>query len=345
MSQYTMQELADFVRTGFANEGVKAWHMANIPVDELIRTGRAFPGPIPVDVAAQIVLWEPVTFTQTVLIAPDGQGFNVPDRLSQVVGNPLSGNVVHIAGSGYNGSLHLEFDAALNAATDAGLDIAAVVCLGDGAHMGMTFRTRDGVTLGGNFGGAIPYVCFGSSLTGALASSVYTGTVMGVCDNTIKLGQMTAERTFSVKRTRNSSGRVTASALREALDIAFAETSALCAEFERLAEIPAPRESVTKVLDAWCPVPVEDGRTKTMRETKRAEFLRIFHTDRRNVFGESVAGLIQSHNTWQHWEQGAEDANRLARKAERTMTGQVDKADAEFAAIVAGIFDLESVPV
>lgn len=344
MSQYNMQELADFVRWGFADEGISAWHAGGIPIDELIRIGRAFAGPVPTDVAAKILLWEPITFEPVMLMGPDGTNYRLPDRLSKVVANPLSGNVVNIAGSGYNGSLHMEFEAALNAASDAGLDIASVVCLGDGAHMGMSFRARDGVTLGGDFGGATPLVGFNSSLTGAIATQLDTGTVLRVCDNTMRLAAATSVKSFTVKRTRFSAGRVTPGALREALAIGFADTDAFCVEMARLAEIPAPRDKVTIVLDGWAPVPEEDGRTKTMRETKRAEFLRIFHTDRRNVFGESVAGLLQAHNTYQHWTMGAEDTNRLARKAERTMTGAVDKLDAEFAGIVAGVFDLAPVP-
>lgn len=344
MSKYTAQELGSYVRTGFLEESIRAWHMAGIPAEELIASGRAFNGPVPRDVAESLLLWEPVTFEPVTLIAPDGNAYRLPDRLSKVVANPVSGNVVNIAGSGFNQNLHLVFAEVIEAATDAEIDIASVVMLGDGAHMGMSFRVRDSITLGGNFGGAVPYIGFNSSLTGAIATQVDTGTILRVCDNTMSAAAATAQNALKVKRTRNSSGRITASGLREALDIAFAETSTLCDELERLAQIEVNRDRLMAVLDIWCPVPDEIGRARTMRENKRAEFCRLFDGDKRNPFGSTVAGLVQTHNTWQHWAQGADDANRLERKAARTITGQVADADAEFARIIAEEFDLVAVP-
>lgn len=338
MSIYTQRELNDFVVTGFAEDNIIAWHQYGIPVDELIRLGRAYNGPVPHEVAERLLLWEPVIIEPVAIMGADGLSYTLPDRLSQFVANPLTQRIVNVAGAGYNPNLHLQMEEALQAATDANVDIASVVCLGDGAHMGMSFRAREGVVLGGDFGGLTPYVGFNSSLTGAIATQLDTGTIERVCDNTMRAAAHAAVNTLKIKRTRFSDKRITAASVREALDIAFAETEALCEELTRLAQIEVNSDQFVHVIDTWCPIPAEPGRAKTMRENKQAEFAGIYFDTDRQPFGETVAGLVQAHNTWQHWSQGAEDMNRLVRKAQRTMTGQVDAADAEFMAIVSNEF-------
>lgn len=345
MSIYSQTQLDNGVVTGFLDEKIKAWHQGGIDSQELIRLGRAFNGPVPADVAERLVAWEPTVIELPAVTGVDGKLYTLPDRLSQFIANPNSMRIVNIAGAGYNSNLHITMKQAIEAAMSAEADIASVVCLGDGAHMGMSFRARDGVVIGGDWGGATPLVGFNSSLTGAIATQVDTGTTLRVCDNTMAWAATSAKKALKVKRTKNSASRITPQAIREALDIAYAETVELCEELERLANVPVTDNQVSVILNEWKPVPFEPGRAQTIATNQHGDFLRLFNGDPRNVFGQSVAGLWQTHNTWQHWDQtmrGFTDDHghvaataRLDRMAMRTATSQVQQLDQEFMAIVA----------
>ena len=344
MGIYTQQQYDSGVVTGFADEKIKAWHQAGISLDELVRLGRAFDGPVPPEVAHTMIGWEPVTLTMFNVTDPaTDQDYILPDRYSRFIANPNTGQVINIASSGYNANLHNVMRGAIEAAMDAEADIASVVCLGDGAHMGMSFRARDGVIIGGDWGGAVPLVGFNSSLTGAIATSLDTGTTLRVCDNTMLLAAMQAVKTIKVKRTRYSNDRITASQVREALDISFVVTAELCNELERMANIPVSDAQFNTILEAWKPVPDEPGRGQTIAQNVHQDMMWHFHSDPRNVFGESLAGLLQAHNTWAHWTQGMRGnadspTARLDRMATRTATGGVGADDAEVLAIVQQCF-------
>jgi hypothetical protein len=348
MSIYKQNQLDDGVITGFVDEKIKAWHQGRIDADELIRLGRAFNGPVPAEVAERLIAWEPTIIELPGITGVDGTLYTLPDRLSKFVANPNSSRIVNIAGAGYDARLHITMREAIQAAMDANADIASVVCLGDGAHMGMSFRAGEGVVIGGDWGGAIPLVGFNSSLTGAIATQIDTSSILRVCDNTMAAAAYSAKNSLKVKRTKHSGTRITPQAIRDALDIAFEETSELCAELERLANVSVTQGQLSVVLNEWKPVPNEPGRAQTIAMNQHNEFMRIFNTDPRNVFGQSVAGLWQSHNTWQHWsqtmrgftdDQGKEAMTaRLDRMAMRTAMHHVEREDEAFMALVAAEF-------
>ena len=346
MGIYTQTEYDNGVITGFADEKIKAWHQAGIDINQLKALGRAFDGPVPADVAERLIGWEPVVVTPKVILDLKDDGnyatYNLPDRLSKFIVNPNTGNVVNVVGDGYVSDLHITLKNAIQAAMDAEADIASVVCLGDGAHLGMSFRARDSITLGGNFGGAQPYVGLGSSLTGALATTAHTGTTLIVCDNTAQAAEHGATKLVRVKRTRFSAAKITASTIREGLEIAFAETQDLCDELERLANIPLNTDGLMTVLTTWRPIPEEAGRSQTMAKQNHLDLLGEL-SGARNPFGSTVAGLVQAHNTWAHWQQtsrgfGDSPTARLDRMAIRSATGKVRTDDEEFFAIVAEAF-------
>lgn len=345
MGIYDKDEYNEGVVTGFVDDIGLAWHQYGISVDEAVAAGRAFHAEVPAEVAERILGWKPVILGGDdgrgliMLADDDGNSYTLPDRLSQVVCNPNTGRVVNIAGKGYNPDLHITMREAIQAATDAEAQIASVVCLGDGAHMGMTFRANDNLVLGGDWGGAVPYVGFGSSLTGALASQIDTGTIVRVCDNTCQAAEAGAKKKLRVKRTRFSNQRITASVIREALEISFADTGLYVAQMEAMAQVTATDGQVAQVLELWRPMPEDDGRSKTMVQNSHAALLGELHGPR-NPFGVTAAGLLQAHNTWAHWQQTTRGAgDRLERKAVRTMEGHVQVDDAKFMAVLGEVWD------
>lgn len=349
MSIYTQSELNSGVVTGFLSEKIRAWHQAGVPVEELRATGRAFDGPVPPEVAERIVGWKPLTFKPGKLtlehITDDGNvefvDIELPDRLGQFVVNPNSRRLVNVAGDGYEADLHRVMAEAIELATDAGVEIASVVCLGDGAHMALTFRTTEGVILKDKMsGGVVPYIGYTTSLASFLSTQLQTGTVLPVCDNTIASSQSFAVAKLKVKRTRFSAEKLTAQRLRDALDISFTVTEAWVEAMEQLANLEVTDAQVSKVLNAWKPVPTDESKVRsiTMAKKAHAEFRKELW-GARNPFGQTVAGLLQSHNSYSHWlTPGAgKGAALLERQAQRTITGKVAQDDAAFAELLANL--------
>ncbi|MCB1902120.1 MAG: DUF932 domain-containing protein [Rhodocyclaceae bacterium] len=344
MSQYLQTELNAGVVTGFLSEKIRAWHQAGVPVDQLRAEGRAFDGPVPPEVAEQLVGWKPITFKPGKLTMEhfDDEGnpqfvdVILPERLGQLVVNPYSMQLVNVAGLGYEPELHIAMQKAIELATDAEVDIASVVCLGHGAHMAMSFRARDGVVLGGIAGGMVPYVGYSTSLASFLATSLHTGTTLQVCDNTMHKAAAEAVAKVKVKRTRFSADVLTAERLRSALDISFKETEALAAELERLANVEVTDAQLAAVLKKWKPFPEDGkpGRKMTLAKNAHAEFRKELW-GARNPFGQTVAGLIQTNNTYQHWHTGgAKGVGRLERMHQRTIMGDVQKDDLSFVTLM-----------
>lgn len=339
MSIYTQTELNDGVVTGFLDEHIFAWHQAGIDPDELRRLGRAFDGPVPATVAEHLIGWEPVVIEQNIVVGDDGEVYEVPDRFRKVVANPNTHRVVNVAGSGYKTDLHLIMREAIETVLSTGAQIASVVCLGDGAHLGMSFRSGDSdVVIGGSWGGVTPLVGFNSSLSSAIATSLDTSTTLRVCDNTMRAAAANAYRAVKIKRTRFSEQKITPSMVRQALEISYKQSEELVAELERLANIEVTNAQIADVLDAWRPIGEQpDSRSASLARSAHREF-RTLLNGRRNPFGYSVAGLLQTHNTYQHWAQPAKGVKfthqRLGRMAMRDAAGDVDAADAAFAKIV-----------
>lgn len=346
MGIYQQNEYNEGVVTGFAAEKGLAWHQYGISVEEAVAAGRAYMGAVPPEVAERLLGWKPVILggeggKGIILLADDdGNQYTLPDRLGQVVCNPNTGRVVNVAGMGYNPDLHITMREAIQAATDAEAEISSVVCLGDGAHMGMTFRANDNLILGGGVGGGVvPYVGFGSSLTGALRSQVDTGSIERVCDNTCQAAEARAVKKLRVKRTRFSGQRITASIIREALEISFADTQRYVNQMDALAQVDVSDAQLAAVLELWKQTPEEDGRSKTMVQNAHGALIGELYGPR-NPYGKTAAGLLQAHNSWAHWHQTMRGAgDRIERQAVRTMEGSVAVDDAAFMQVLSQVWD------
>lgn len=352
MSEYSITVLNESVAIGFDKA---AWHFRGIDLEALRASGNFYSGAVPLERALQLVGWEPEVMSLPdmmselaslrAMLATDGTAttFQVPDRMSKLIGRRMddgSVRVINLAGAGYAENLHNVLREALYAAMDAECDIASAVCLNDGDYLGLSLIARDSVTLGGDFGTLQPYVSLNSSLTSKIGTGVSTGTTRFECDNTIQGGWNRATRRLNVKRTRNSQSKITPQLIRESLEIAFSETKDLAADLERLGNIAVTDGQLAAVLDAWRPIDLEEGRSKTMAENTRGAFVTLLTRDRRVNIGQNAAGLWQAHNTWQHWEQtakGGNAQNRIGRQMQRTAEGEVSSLDAEFMALVAGV--------
>jgi hypothetical protein len=340
MSKYTISQLHEGTRIS----GRPAWHYSQADLAQLEAKGFYFPnGPVPQDVAMDLVGWQPVAFTLPCVVDPTTmEAYAMPDHLSKVIARPGKG-VINVTGDGYNENLHNVMRENLEVAVSGGYTIEAAVCLGDGDFLGVTLIPSDDVTLAGQPGSLRTRLAMVSSLTGKIATGLVQTTTRGECDNTIQMQLAGAARSLMVKRTRNSSAKVSVGAIREAFEIGFAETAALAAELERLGNIAISDDDMRKVLDLWMPLTREDGTDKegaslTKSMDTRGSLVNLFASDPRKIDGKNAASLLNAHNTWQHWTQvskGAQD--RFARQMERTATGNVGKLDADFMALVAQV--------
>lgn len=339
MSAYTLEQLHEGTVQGFHSIFGNAWHRAGADIDAAKAAGQVFDGPVPPEVAHRIVGWTPVAFKLESLVDPDTMiPYDVPDRFRTVVCNPNSGNVINVAGDGYAVNLHNVMADAIQAALDAECDIAGAICLGDGAHLNISFKPRDTVRLGGFADGVIALVGYNSSLTGAISTSAQSSAKLAVCDNTMKSQRASAIRAVDIKRTRNSESRITASEIRTVLEIAFHDAECLVEDLERLAQIELSTDEFRRTMDLWRPLPDEDGRGKTLAEKDRATLARLYLNDARNVFGQNAAGLWQAYNTFQHWSTNKmTDRDRIQRQAQRVATGEAAVKDTQFLSVLAKV--------
>jgi hypothetical protein len=339
MSRFKLEELHTQTIQGFNSIFGPAWHRNALDIEAAKAAGQVYEGAIPPEVAHRLVSWTPVSFKIETLVDPvTMETYTVDDKYRTVVCNPNTHEVLNIAGDGYAVNLHNVMREAIEAAMDAECDIAGAICLGGGRFLNLSFKPREAVTVGGFQDGAIALVAFNSSLTSEVSTSMQTSSVLAVCDNTMVSQRMRAVNALNLKRTRNSESKITPSVVREALDLSFAETQALTDELEALANIEVTDEQFRSILDLWAPLPEEEGRGRTMKINARGELSMCMHRDTRQVFGQTVAGLWQAHNTYQHWVMGSRgDADRFQRQAFRSAKGEVSDLDMKFMDIVRSV--------
>lgn len=340
MSKYSISELHEGTRIS----GRPAWHYSSADLAQLQARGFYFPdGPVPYDVAVELIGWQPVAFDLPSVVDPATmEVYAMPRRLGKVIARPGRG-VVNLVGDGYNQDLHNVMRENLETALSGGYTIEAAVCLGDGDFLGCTLIPTDDVSVKGVYGTLSTRLAMVSSLTGKISTGLLSTSTRGECDNTMQAQVHGADKRMMVRRTRNSSAQVSVGAIREAFDIAFRQTEELAAELERLGNIELTEDQVTDVLDVWMPLVDKDGNDKegrglTLATDTRGSLTNLFVSDPRRIVGSNVAGLLNAHNTWQHWNQTSKGSqDRFARQMERTAGGAVANLDAEFLAIVAGV--------
>jgi len=122
-----------------------------------------------------------------------------------------------------------------------------------------------------------PFLGAATSHDSSLATTYKRGVTCWVCDNTLAAGLAESGGHVRIKHIRNSNLRI--SSARQALGILEQTVDEFTASVERLVATTVTDAQWSKVLDKLVPVPNDEGRAKSLAETKRAAISRLYNTD------------------------------------------------------------------
>jgi len=166
-----------------------------------------------------------------------------------------------------------------------------------------------------------------TSFDGTLATTYKRVITAVVCDNTLSQGLSENGETFKVKHTRNSSVKIADA--REALAIIHTMTDDFSAEVKRLCDMKVSEAAYKTLLDTLVPVPDDDGRGKTIAQSKQSEITTLYKSDARCAPWNGTAyGVLAAFNTWNtHVASVRKGVPRFIRNTENVLNGKSEKAD------------------
>ena len=239
----------------------------------------------------------------------------------------------------------LEWVAAIVDAGGDEVEIGCAMALGHKQQAMVQIRVPEGVTVGGDK--ILPWISAHSSLDSSWATGIKACRTRLVCDNTGRMIMGEKNPTFKIKHTRNSKLRIAEA--RQVLGVVFDSIPELVAEVDKLQNTALSDKQFAMVVDRLVPMkddngqPLE-GRGKTIAETKRETFARMWVSDPRvRDFRGSVYGAVQAVNTAVTHEftvrGAAKGITRTDRQAINTVSGRIDQVDAETIKAINEVFE------
>lgn len=172
-----------------------------------------------------------------------------------------------------------------------------------------------------------PFVTATSSLDGSIANTYLRGATRVVCDNTLDMAMFRATHTYKFRSTTNSGLKIANA--REALDIVFKVSDEFTQQIDHLLSIKITEKDFGKFLDAYVPVPEEEGRGKTMATNKRNGLTDLYHSDPMVAPWSGTAwGVAQAVNTYAEHLAIVRKASREERNMVNFITGKIGHRDA-----------------
>lgn len=158
-----------------------------------------------------------------------------------------------------------------------------------------------------------------------------------VCDNTLSCALGEGGATFKIKHSKFSGMKINSA--REALGIVYSGADTFMAELDELVALEVSGKEFVRYLDVTIPIPEKDGRTKTMAERKRADYMTLWATDERVAPWAGTAwGVVQADNTWRsHFATVHKGTDRGQRNIFAAATGKSFEADAQSLKILRAI--------
>lgn len=344
MSRFSLSTLHDIILRGItAAQGMAWWYDATTEAAR-IAAGKEpshYEGPVPFGAVERL-------FNRTVdpiLIAPsftftDAQGNvrTVTDDTRRGVLNRVNGSVFYVGSDGYNPH---EYVAKLLRETSAivsgTLRITSAGVFDDGAEAFVSVAFPETVEIHGAH--VHPYLLRFSSLNGKRATGTKPVATLVECDNTYDAALSERSVTHTEKHTRHSNKGDDESLdeIRAAVGIAL-ETVAesFTAKIDGLVKQSVSDDQWKAFLSAYVPIPEQEGRGKTMAETKRDTLSALYGNDSRVAPWRGTAfGVLQATNTYaQHYaivRSGDDNADKAAvraiRNLQNTLSGKVAESD------------------
>lgn len=172
-----------------------------------------------------------------------------------------------------------------------------------------------------------PNVLAATSLDGSLATTYGRTVTATVCDNTMSAALAESiDQRVKFRHSRNST--LQSAKVREALNLLEVTSDEFTETLHRLSAMTVTDRQWFAFLDAWHPLPVEEGRSRTTSMRIRDELVDMYRSDvRANTWRGTGLGVVQAVNTWAHHKQAVKGATRSERNQEGAISGRFEKLD------------------
>jgi phage/plasmid-like protein (TIGR03299 family) len=335
MSEETATWLNTMTLIGFTDRRGHAWHYR---ASAQHAEPNHYPGAIPVeDVRRRLFHWTAlegdVSSTAT-LLSDDGVGkvtISDPDRKAMLrppgaLGLDDAGAILGIFKSGYKGHDYSQWLLEQVAEIlDDELAIGSAGLLRGGAlawvsiEVPETITTPEGVAFR-------PHLLATTSFDGSVATTYGRKVQLVVCDNTHAVAMGERGQQIKVRHSRHS--HVKLADAREALALVHTIAYDFAREVAQLTSVAVCDGDWARFLDELAPLPSEDGRARTLAQTKRDGLQRLWDHDARVAPWRGTGfGAMQAVNTFAHHEGTVRGMARSERNMLRAVTGEIDALD------------------
>jgi phage/plasmid-like protein (TIGR03299 family) len=333
MTRETLEDLRSFIRVGFTDKRGPAWWASSEHKDD----GSHFTGAVPIEVARDLIGWEPVVGTsQGVFITNEGVT-TLTDPNEKKYMNPRTGKIIGSVGIGHavHAYEHTLLDTAQAIVDSSELGIGSVGMLGGGARAFVQYEFDETVN-GGKDVEFRPFLTAATSVDGSLATTFFTGCQVVVCDNTLTAALGSTHTSYRLRHTRNS--KVDVQAAREALSIAFQTADEFSAMVDKLTNEFVSDDKWVEFLKAYVPTPPEEGRSKTVAINKQGQLNALWKNDERVApWKNSAWGVLAATNTWRNHFQTVRNVTRTERNMAKLIDGTFVKEDRETLRVLAAV--------
>lgn len=344
MSRFSLGTLHNIILRGItAAQGMAWWYDATTEAARIAAgmDPSHYEGPVPFGAVERL-------FRRTVdpiLVAPsftftdaNGNVRTVTDETRRGVLNRVNGSVFYVGSDGYNPHEYVQKLLQETSAIVSGtLRITSAGCFDDGAEAFVSVAFPETVEIHGAH--VHPYLLRFSSLNGKRGTGTKPVATLVECDNTYAsaLSERTATHTEKHTRHSNKGDDDYLDEIRRVVGVQIeAVAESFAAKVDGLVKTPVSPEHWQSFLNLYVPIPEQDGRGKTMAETKRDTLSSLYANDRRVAPWSGTAfGVLQATNTYaQHYaivRSGDDNADKAAvraiRNLQNTLSGKVAESD------------------
>lgn len=325
MSEYNDRYLNANTLIGYTSKRGPAWHYReDLQGDE----SNHYDYEIPMeDVHRRLFNWTPVKTPLSMNVGDTEDDYRtVPGWVA--IRHPDTNRVLGVHGEGYSPHPYGEWlvDNVAGMLGDA-VRIGSAGILRYGAQAWVSIEMEETLSVAGL--DYRPQLLAYSSLDGSLASSYQDAVTATVCDNTFAQARKEGSVLYKVKSTSRS--KFDTNRALEVLGLLEATAKLFAEQVERYTGTKVTDEQFGSFLDAYVPIPKEEGRGKTIATKKRESFLDLWENDERvSPWRGTQFGVLQAANTYEHHLNRAHKGmSRFDRNMTNAIKGTTAKADAK----------------
>lgn len=347
MTQETMTDLQFNTLIGMVEERGSAWHRRDDlrrNADGSLAEDNHYPRFIPVeDVRRRLFHWMPRTVPVAYLvpcdvaeadvIRKDGTPCKVIETQAGRVGVLRDDNDYDM-GVFKEGVQHPPYNVTLireaERLTGTTLGISSAGLLAKGGRAWVEFSLPETLHDAKTGFSYRPNLLKADSMDGSISMTTARTINATVCDNTLTWNLLEAKTAGLLFKRKHTSGFGDLQDERDALGILEQTDSEFLSELHALIEREVNEKQVISILDIIMPIPEDDGRGKTLVLNKRDQWMNLYTSDPMAAPWTGTAfGVVQTHNTYDHWFSPVRGTGRSERNTWRAINGKRSEADRE----------------